>query len=42
MWKGNIEIIFQKGIDIALRNKIIDLFINEIFNKRQGYIKDNI
>ncbi|MEE9379144.1 MAG: hypothetical protein V3V33_14040 [Candidatus Lokiarchaeia archaeon] len=40
--EGNLEIIFQKGIGIKLTKKIIDLYKNLIFEKRQGYIKDTI
>jgi len=40
--EGNLEIIFQKGIGITLTKKIIDLYKNLIFEKRQGYIKDTI
>lgn len=40
--EGNLEIIFQKGIGITLTKKIIDLYKNLIFEKRQGYIKDVI
>lgn len=39
---GNLEIIFQKGIGITLTKKIIDLYKNIIFEKRQGYIMDTI
>ncbi len=39
---GEIKIIFQKGIGITLTKKIIDLYKNIIFKKRQGYIKDTI
>ncbi|MFX0023937.1 MAG: hypothetical protein ACFE9S_16545 [Candidatus Hermodarchaeota archaeon] len=39
---GDFDIIFQKGIGITLTMKIIDLYKNEILEKRQGYIKDNI
>ncbi|MFX1370707.1 MAG: hypothetical protein ACFFCE_02520 [Promethearchaeota archaeon] len=39
---GKIEIFFQKGIGITLTVKIIDLYKDLIFEKRQGYIKDTI
>ena len=40
--KGNIEIIFQKGIGVTLTKKIIDLYQGKILFKRQGYILDEI
>ncbi len=38
--EGNLEIIFQKGIGIALTGRIIDIYKEELMLKRQGYIKD--
>jgi len=40
--KGDLEIIFQKGIGITLTRKIIDLYKTDIINRQQGYLRDTI